>query len=54
MHWLGPYIVKEIMDGSVVQLAKLNSELFLGKINGNRLKLYRVILPLCNEYMMVG
>lgn len=41
MHWLGPYIIKEISDGGVVQLAKLNGELFLGKVNGSQLKLYR-------------
>lgn len=30
MHWLGPYIIKEIMDGGVVQLVKMNGEIFLG------------------------
>lgn len=40
MHWLWPYIVKEIIDGSTVQHAKLNGEPFLGKVNGSRLKLY--------------
>jgi len=24
MHWLGPYVVKEVTDGGVVQLVKLN------------------------------
>jgi len=28
MHWLGPYVVKEIMDGGTVQLMKLNGEVF--------------------------
>lgn len=28
MHWLGPYIIKKIADGGVVQLVKLNRELF--------------------------
>jgi len=40
MHWLGPYIVKEIIVGGVVQLVKLNGELFQGKVNGILLKLY--------------
>ena len=40
MHWLGPYIVKEIMDGGAVQFVKLNKELFPGKINRSLLKLY--------------
>jgi len=34
MHWLGPYIIKEIIKGGGVHLMKLNGELFLGKING--------------------
>lgn len=41
MHWLGPYIVKEIMDGDTVQLTKLNEELFPGKVNRSWLKLYK-------------
>lgn len=41
MHWLGPYVVKEITDGGTVQLTKLNGELFPGKINGSQLKMYR-------------
>jgi len=40
MHWLGPYVFKEIMDGGIIHLAKLNEEPFLGKVNGSRLKLY--------------
>lgn len=40
MHWLGPYVVKEITNGGAVQLAKPNGELFLGRMNGSRLKLY--------------
>lgn len=40
MHWLGPYVVKEITYGGVVQLMKLNGDPFLGKVNGSRLKLY--------------
>jgi hypothetical protein len=41
MHWLGPYVIKDISDGGAVQLAKLNGELFPGRINGSRLKVYR-------------
>ena len=40
MHWLGCYIVKEVIDGGVVQLGKLNGELFPGRVNGSHLKLY--------------
>ena len=40
MHWLGPYIVKEITYGGAVQLVKLNGEPFLGKLNGSMLKPY--------------
>jgi len=35
MHWLGPYVIKEIIDGGVVQLMKLNGDPFLGKVNGS-------------------
>lgn len=41
MHWLGPYIVKEIIEGGTIQLAKLNGEPFPGKVNGSRLNLYK-------------
>ena len=40
MHWLGPYVIKEITDGGVVKLVKLNGEPFPGKVNGNHLKPY--------------
>ena len=40
MHWLGPYVVKEITDRDMVQLVKLNGEPFPGKVNGSHLKLY--------------
>ena len=40
MHCIGPYIVKEIIDGGVVQLSKLNGDPFSGKVNGRGLKLY--------------
>jgi len=41
MHWLGPYVVKEIIYGSAIQFAKLNGEFFLGGVNGSRLELYK-------------
>ena len=40
-HWEGPYIVQKVTDGSVVQLAKLNGEIFPSMVNGSRLKKYR-------------
>ena len=40
LHGMGPYVIKEITDGSALQLVKLNDELFPGKVNGSRLKLY--------------
>lgn len=40
MHWLGLYVIKEIIDGGVVQLVKLNGELFTRKVNGSHLKPY--------------
>jgi len=34
MHWLGPYVIKEITDGRAAQLVKLNGEPFpLGSYN---------------------
>jgi len=40
MHWLGPYVVKEVTDGSAVQLVKLNGEPFPRRVNGSHLKPY--------------
>lgn len=40
MHWLGPYVIKEVTNGGVAQLAKLNGDPFLGRVNGSSLKLY--------------
>lgn len=40
MHWLGPYVVKEVTYGSVVQLVKLNGEPLPERVNGSHLKLY--------------
>lgn len=40
MHWLGPYVIKDIIDGGVDQLMKLNGEPFSARVNGSRLKPY--------------
>jgi len=40
MHWMWPYVVKEITDGGAVQFIKLNGEPFPARINGSRLKPY--------------
>lgn len=40
MHWLGPYVIKDITDGGAVQWVKLNGDQFPGKVNGNQLKPY--------------
>jgi len=40
MHWLGPYIIKEVTDEGTVQLAKLNGDPFPGRVNDSHLKLY--------------
>eukprot|EP00253_Pinus_taeda_P030630 PITA_30630 len=40
MHYLGPYVIKDITDRGKVQLVKLNGEPFPGKVNGSRLKPY--------------
>jgi hypothetical protein len=41
MHWLGPYIIKYVIEASVVQLETLNGEVLGGMVNGNRPKNYR-------------
>lgn len=40
MHWLWPYVVKEVTDRGMAQLVKLNGEPFPRKVNGNHLKPY--------------
>ena len=40
IHWLGPYVVKEVTDEGTVQLVKLNGEPSLARVNGSHLKLY--------------
>ena len=41
MHWLVTYIIRDISYGGTVQLAKVNEELIVGKVDGSRLKIYR-------------
>jgi hypothetical protein len=41
MHWLGPYQIKFVIDGGVVQLKYLSCKEVQGLVNGIRLKLYR-------------
>lgn len=41
MHWLGPYEVKSVIEGGVVQLKYLGGTELRVMINGSRLKLYR-------------
>jgi len=40
MHYLGAYVIKEITNCGAIQLAKLNGDPFLGKVNGSQLKPY--------------
>jgi hypothetical protein len=41
MHWLGPYKVKDVIDGGDVQLKDIAGTYLRGMINGSRLKLYK-------------
>jgi hypothetical protein len=45
MHWLGPYQVKAITNGGVVQLKDLAQKNLRGLVNGSRLKLYQDSRP---------
>lgn len=40
MHWLGSYVIKEIIDGGALQLVKLNGDPFPRKVIGSHLKPY--------------
>ena len=40
MHWLGLYVIKEVLDDDAVQRVKLNGEHFPRKVNGSKLKPY--------------
>jgi hypothetical protein len=46
MHWLGPYEVKKVTDGGVVEMKDLEGMELKGMINGIQLKLYKYIRPL--------
>jgi hypothetical protein len=41
MHWLGPYVIKEVTEEGVVQLEILKEEALKGRVNENHLKLYQ-------------
>ena len=41
MHWLGPYQVKHMTDGGVVQLVKFNGKVFPTLVNGSKMKIYK-------------
>jgi hypothetical protein len=45
MHWLGPYEVKSVIDGGVVQLRDLAGVDLRGMINRSSLKLYKDSRP---------
>jgi hypothetical protein len=45
MHWLGPYVVKNITYVGVVPLKDLSSTKRRGMINGSRLKVYKDSRP---------
>ena len=40
MHWLEPYVIKEITYGGAVKLEKLDGTEVKGLVNGIQLKLY--------------
>jgi hypothetical protein len=46
MHWLGPYGIKLVTDGGVVQLQDLTGKEMQGLVNGSQLKLYRDTRPI--------
>jgi hypothetical protein len=41
MHWLDPYVIRYVIEESVVQLENLNGEIVEGLVNSTQLKLYR-------------
>ena len=40
MHWLGPYVINFITDGSVVHLQQLGGAMLPKLVNGSQLKPY--------------
>jgi hypothetical protein len=45
MHWLGPYEIKFVTDGGVVEQKDLTCKEIQGLVNGSQLKLYRENQP---------
>jgi hypothetical protein len=45
MNWLGPYEVKNVIDGGVVQLKDLGGKKIRGMINWIRLNIYKDSRP---------
>jgi len=41
MNWLGPYVIKYMIEVGVAQLETLNGEVLGGLVNGSKLKIYR-------------
>jgi hypothetical protein len=38
MHWLGPYVIKHVMEVGVVELETLNGEALGGMVNRSQIK----------------
>jgi hypothetical protein len=51
MHWLGPYEIKFVIDGGVVQLQDLTGKEIQGLVNGSQMKLYKDNRPCNLEYL---
>jgi len=41
MHWLGPYMIRYVIEVGGVQLEQLDGQVVEGLVNGSQLKLYR-------------
>ena len=41
MHWLGPYVIQQLIETFDAQLETLNGEVLEGMVNGSWLKIYR-------------
>jgi len=41
MHWLGPFMIQNLIEVGVVHLKNLRGEIYGGLINGGRLKGYK-------------
>jgi hypothetical protein len=51
MHWLGPYEIKFVIDGGVVQLQDLTGKEIQGLVNASRMKLCKDNQPGNLEYL---